>query len=58
MNLVVASWLIRYLWTVEITFGQGAEFVDHKFKNTLTETEYGIKEKPYFSGNPQENATI
>ena len=39
-------------------FGQEAGFIGHEFKNSLIETEYGIKAMPASSGNPQANVII
>ena len=57
-NFVETLWLVRYPWTVEITYDQGGEFLGHEFKNILIEDEYGINNKPASPGKPQENAII
>ena len=36
----------------------GGEFLGQELKNNLIERDYGVKTKPYSSGNPQANATI
>ena len=33
VNLVETTWLVRYPWTVEITYDQGGKFLGHGFKN-------------------------
>ena len=57
-NLVETMWLVQYTWPVEITYDQVGELLGHKFKSILIEQVYGIKNKPAFPGNPQENLTI
>ena len=51
-------WLVRYTYPSEIIYNQGGGFISLEFKNSLIEEEYGIKTKPYSSGNQQANATI
>ena len=41
-NFVENTCLVRYSWPVEITYGRGAEFLGHQFKNILIENEYVI----------------
>ena len=36
-NLVVITWLTRYLCPVEITYDQGYEFIGNEFKTYLIE---------------------
>ena len=55
-NLVGTTWLVRYIWPVDITYDRGVEFFGHEFKNSLIENEYGITTKPASPGNPQGNA--
>ena len=31
-NLVETMWLTRYLWSTEITYYQGSEFISNEFK--------------------------
>ena len=57
-NLVETTWLVLYPRPAEIMYGRGGEFIGHKFKSILIEQVYGIKNKPVFPGNPQENITI
>ena len=57
-NLVETTWLVRYPWTVEITYDRGGEFLGRKFKNSLIGNKYGIKNNPASPGNPQVNAII
>ena len=57
-NLVETMWLVRYPWSVKITYYQGGELLGHELKNSLIEQEYGIKTKPYSSRNPQANVII
>ena len=51
-NLVETTWLVRYPWSLEITYDQGGELLGHEFKNILIEQEYGMNNKPYSSVNP------
>ena len=30
-NLVETTWLVRYLWPVEIMYDQGGQFLGHEF---------------------------
>ena len=46
----------RYSRPIEITYDQGSEFIGHKFKKYLIETEKGITAKPSISKNPMSNA--
>ena len=55
-NLVGTTWLVRYIWPVDITYDREGEFLGHEFKNSLIENEYGIKTKHVSPGNPQGNA--
>ena len=57
-NLTETTWLVRYPWTVEITYDGGGEFIGHKFKSILIENEYGINTKPASPGNTQASKTI
>ena len=57
-NLVETMQLVRYPWTVEITYERGGYFLGHKFKNSLIKNEYSIKNKPASPGNTQKNVTI
>ena len=57
-NLVETTWLSRYPWPSEITYGRGSEFLGHRFKNNLIEEEYDIIAKPVTVGNPQYNSII
>ena len=57
-SLVKTTWLVRYLWPLEIMYDRGGEFIGHKFKSSLMDQEYGINTKPDSSDNPQANATI
>ena len=34
-NFVDTTWLSRYPWTSEITYGCGYEFLGHEFKNII-----------------------
>ena len=45
-NLVETTWLVQYLWPVEIMYDRGREFLGHEFKSNLIEQEYGINTKP------------
>ena len=38
-NLVEPTWLYRYPRPIEITYYQGKEFIGHKFRKSLIETE-------------------
>ena len=58
VNLVETTWLVRYPWSVEITYDQGGESLGHEFKNSSIEQEYGIKTKSDSSANPQANTFV
>ena len=51
-NLVETTWLVQYLWPVEILHDQGKEFLGHNFEIILVDQEYSIKMKPTSLGNP------
>ena len=51
-------WLYRYPRPREITYDQGKEFIGHKFRKSLIETEYGITSKPSTLGNPMSNTVL
>ena len=36
-NLVETTWLVQYIYPVEITYDRGGEFLSHKFKSSLIE---------------------
>ena len=38
-NLVETTWLVQYIYPVEITYDRGGEFLSHEFKNSLIEQE-------------------
>ena len=38
VNLVETTLLVRYSWSVEITYDQVGEFLSHEFKNRLIKT--------------------
>ena len=57
-NLVETTWLYRHPRPIEITYDQGKEFIGHKFRKSLIETEYVITEKPSTSVNPMSNAIL
>ena len=57
-RLIETTWMVRYPWTVDITYDQWGEFLVHEFKNSLLENEYGIKTTPDYPGNPHVISTI
>ena len=57
-NLGETAWLSRYPRPIEITYDQGKEFIGHKFRKYLIETEYGINTKPTTLGNTMSNAIL
>ena len=57
-NLVETTWLCRYPRPIEITYGQGSEFIGHDFRKPLIETEYGITDAPSTLVNPMSNAVL
>ena len=57
-NLVETNWLTRYPRSTEITCDKGSEFIGHRFRNSLIETEYGITSNPSTSENPTSNAIL
>ena len=57
-NLVETTWLIRYPWTVEITYDREGELLGNNLKNILIENENGIKTKPDPPRKPQANTAI
>ena len=56
-NIVEQQWLSRYPWPVKITFDQGAEFMGQDFRDMM-KNDYGIKNKPITTRNPQANAIV
>ena len=44
-NLVETMWLTRQQWPIKIMHDQGSELIVNGFKNTLIQSEYGIRAK-------------
>ena len=57
-NLVETMWLSSYSRPIEVTYDQGSEFIGHKFRQYLIETEYGITAKPSILVNPMYNKIL
>ena len=57
-DLVGTTWLTRYYRPIEITYEQGSEFIGHKFRKYLTETDYTITAKSSTLGNPTSDAIL
>ena len=55
-NIVETTWLSRYPWPQEIVFDRGSEFMKD-FAN-MVKNDYGIKQRPITTRNPQANAII
>ena len=55
-DIVETTWLSRYPWPQEIAFDRGSEFMKD-FANMVKE-DYGIKQTPITTRNPQANAII
>ena len=55
-NIVETTWLSRYPWPQEIVFDKGSEFMKD-FANMAKE-DYGIKQRPITTRNPQAIAII
>ena len=58
VNLVEAALLTRYHISIEITYDQGLEYIDHGFRKPIIEKEYGITAKPSTLRNPTSNAIL
>ena len=56
-NIVEQEWFCRYPWPTQITFDRGSEFIGHDFQD-LIKNDYGIKDKPITTRNPQANAIV
>ena len=57
-NLVDTMGLAIYIWTKEIMYGQGSEFIGCEFIKYLIEREYGILFKSVTSVNPTYNVIL
>ena len=55
-NIVETTWLSRYPWPQEIVFDRGSEFM--KDFASMVNEDYGIKQRPITTRNPQANAII
>ena len=55
-NLFETTWLTRYPIPMEILYGQGSEFIGHKFRKSLIDTEYWIANILGNYGNPTPSA--
>ena len=55
-NIVETTWFSRYPWPQEIVFDRGSEFM--KDFASMVKEDYGIKQRPITTRNPQANAII
>ena len=57
-NLFETTWLFRCSRPMEVTYDQGYEFIGHKFRKSLIETEYEITSKTSTPGNQMSNTVL
>ena len=56
-NIVEQEWFSRYPWPSQVITDRGSEFIGQDFKEMIR-YNYGIKNKPITTRNPQANAVI
>ena len=56
VKLIETTWMVRYPRPMEIMYDQVSEFIIHKLRKPLIETEYGILSKPSNLGSPSYNS--
>ena len=57
-NSVETTRMSRYARQIEITYGQGSEYVGHEFSKSVIEEKYRITSEPSTSENLMSNAVL